>query len=114
MPDRGTVIVFPDTSAAGKVRFYDALLDHGAIVRRSWAGPPQQFLVGVDDPDAFAASCGTFSSASATTTAPSSQFPPKPSGALWILDLGVLWTFGRDRYKIERRISRRTIRGEYI
>ena len=25
--------------------------------------------------------------------------------ALWLLDLGVWWAFGRERYEIERRIS---------
>lgn len=30
---------------------------------------------------------------------------------LWVMDLGILWAFGLERYKIERRISRRAIRG---
>lgn len=52
-------IVFPDQSDAGKVRFVNALAFHRSKVRRSFAGPRLQFLVEVEDRDAFAVACGT-------------------------------------------------------
>lgn len=53
-------IVFPDTSKAGKIRFFDALVDFRAEELRSWEGPPVQFLIGgVEERHLFANACGT-------------------------------------------------------
>ncbi len=58
-----TFIVFPDPSAAGKVRFFDALAAHRAEVFSSWEGPPVHFLVNLTGTEAarahFAKACGT-------------------------------------------------------
>lgn len=55
-----TFIVFPDDSAAGKVRFFDAVIDLRAKVLRSWRGPPVQFLVDTEvNPESFAIACGS-------------------------------------------------------
>lgn len=51
-------IAFPDTSKAGKVRFFDALVKHKAKIHGSWGRPPM-FLVEVPDRYAFAKDCGT-------------------------------------------------------
>lgn len=63
-------IAFPDDSAAGRARFTVALARCGAKVRRSFSGPPMQFLVEVEDREEFARLAGTPKRPISTENAP--------------------------------------------
>lgn len=52
-------VAYPDGSRAGLARFTVALAECSAKVRRSFSGPPMQFLVEVEDREEFARLAGT-------------------------------------------------------